>query len=530
MVKRLIFFGIGFLISFTSFAQSGFSVELTEISVPNYPAIHSGAHAEFNGKWLFIGGRTNGLHGFHTNDGFPTENANAAIWVIDINSSTVNSTPTASLADTLEESINSSNMQYFQDGNTLYMVSGYGWKAAANRFETFQTLTAVDVQGLVNAVETNTDISPYFRQILDSNLAICGANLQKLGNSFYLVFGHRFDGTYSHNSIGNFYTQTYSNAVKKFNISDDGTTMSLIGFQIIEDTLNFHRRDYNLVPQIYPDGQEGFTAFSGVFQKGINIPYYTSIDLNSNGINHIPGFNQNLSQYHNAVMPLYDSAANAMHAVFFGGESMYRFDTVSNTLITDSLVPFVKTISCVSRHADSSLVESLLPITMPGFLGSNASFIPLPTIQKYANGVLKLDAINGRTLVGHIVGGIESPEANISATDPTLSFASSRIFEVYLNDIAVSAKEKTIEEPALLSLYPNPATDNITMEISTSKPENIEVLLLNSRGKIMETIFAKKAFLGKEILKRNLSNYNAGMYFSLLKTERFSRAYRFVVR
>ena len=250
MVKRLIFFGIGFLISFTSFAQSGFSVELTEISVPNYPAIHSGAHAEFNGKWLFIGGRTNGLHGFHTNDGFPTENANAAIWVIDINSSTVNSTPTASLADTLEESINSSNMQYFQDGNTLYMVSGYGWKAAANRFETFQTLTAVDVQGLVNAVETNTDISPYFRQILDSNLAICGANLQKLGNSFYLVFGHRFDGTYSHNSIGNFYTQTYSNAVKKFNISDDGTTMSLNGFQIIEDTLNFHRREYNLVPQI----------------------------------------------------------------------------------------------------------------------------------------------------------------------------------------------------------------------------------------------------------------------------------------
>jgi hypothetical protein len=528
-MRNLIFLVIVFCCKF-SFAQQPFSVDIEEITIPNFPALHSGAHAELDGKWIFIGGRTNGLHGFQTANSFPFYGINNTIYVVDLGTQNIYSYSCDSLSEDIREAITCSNMQYYQDGNTLYMQGGYGWKNSVSEYRTFPTLTAIDLPGLMNAVMNNTSITSYFRQVTDEQLAITGAHLQKLGNTFYLVFGHRFDGTYSENTTGGFFVQTYSNSVRTFTINDNGTNLSVSDFAEQTDTNNFHRRDYNLVPQIFPDGQEGFTAFSGVFQKGINMPFFTSIDFNNNGATHIPGFNQNLSQYENATLPLYDSAWNTMHNLFFGGMSMYRLDTLNNELITDSLVPFIKSISKVTRFADSSLTEYLLPDSMPGFLGSNAYFIPLSAIEKYANGVMKLNKIFGRTLVGHIVGGIESPEPNISETDPTVSFASNRIFEVYIQTSPVSVEEINVKEPATISVYPNPATDFVNIEVAADKKENIDIFLLNGQGVKLEKYFSKQSFSGKEKIAKNISALPAGLYYIALQTDKFSRAQRLIVK
>ncbi len=354
--------------------------------------------------------------------------------------------------------------------------------------------------------------------------------MQKLDNKYYLVFGHRFDGTYSENTTGGFFVQTYSNSVRTFDINDNGSNLSVSNFSEDTDTNNFHRRDFNLLPQIFPDRQSGFTAFSGVFQKGINIPYFTTIDINASGATHIPGFNQNLSQYHNATVPLYDSLGNTMHNLFFGGMSMYKLDTVNNALITDSLVPFVKSISKVSRFADSSLSEFLLPIEMPARIGSNAHFIPLSTVPKYSNGIVKLNNITGHTLIGHIVGGIESPEDNISEQDPTMSFASSRIFEVYIQTSPIGMAEIKVTEPATLLVYPNPANDIISIEVSSMGKENVDVLLLNSQGVIIEKYFSAKSFSGSKKITKNSSSLSSGLYYIALQTDKFSRAQRLIVK
>ncbi len=529
-MRFLVFLTLIIFCGKNSFAQQQFTVDIEEITVPNFPAFHSGAYAELNGKWIFIGGRTNGLHGFHTGDGFPFFGINNTIYVVDIITQDIFSYSADSLSENIREAITSSNMQFYQNGNTLYMQGGYGWKESEQEFRTFPTLTAIDLPDLVNAVINNTSITSYFRQIENDTLAITGAHLQKLDNTYYLVFGHRFDGTYSENTTGGFFTQTYSNSVRTFSINDDGNNLSVSNFTENTDTNNFHRRDYNLVPQIFPDGEQGFTAFSGVFQKGINIPYFTTIDINANGTTHIPGFNQNLSQYHNAVVPLYDSVGNTMHSLFFGGMSMYRLDTLNSELITDSLVPFVNTISKVTRSAENTLSEFLLSDSMPGFLGSNSHFIPLDNITKYDNGVLKLNSITGRTLIGHIVGGIESPEANISETDPSLSIASNRIFEVYIETSPISVQEIKVREPATLLVFPNPANDLIQLEINSSGKENIEVILLNSRGVILEKYFSSKSFSGTKKLTKNISSLPAGLYYIALQTDKFSRAQRLIVK
>src|SRR6185436_8805557 len=155
-----------------------------------------------------------------------------------------------------------------------------------------------------------------------------GAHLEKLDTTFYLVFGHKFTGAYHRADSLNI--QQYSNAIRTFQIHDDGINLSIANFQQTVDTANFHRRDYNLVPQIFPDRQFGFTAFSGVFRYGINQPFLNSVDIKPMLFSVNNTFTQNLSNYESAVMPIYDSLGNIMHNVFFGGMSLYYVDTTTH--------------------------------------------------------------------------------------------------------------------------------------------------------------------------------------------------------
>src|SRR3954467_3121574 len=66
-----------------SFAQQPFSVSLTQSAIVNVPAVHSCAFAEWNGKWIFIGGRRDGLHNFQGGMGFLKYNRNDSIYVVD---------------------------------------------------------------------------------------------------------------------------------------------------------------------------------------------------------------------------------------------------------------------------------------------------------------------------------------------------------------------------------------------------------------------------------------------------------------
>ena len=65
-------------------AQAPFSVEVVPVQITGSPGIHSFAAANHNGKWLFMCGRINGLHGFVPPPGpFPTSGENNNIWVVD---------------------------------------------------------------------------------------------------------------------------------------------------------------------------------------------------------------------------------------------------------------------------------------------------------------------------------------------------------------------------------------------------------------------------------------------------------------
>ena len=463
-----------------------YQVQINPITIANFPGIHSYAFAQHNGKWLIIGGRIDGLHARQPFNAFPATSNNTNIYVVDIAtqqfwSASVNVLPTA-----LKEQLQATNFNFYQDENTLYVIGGYAFSATANDHITFNKLTAIDVPNLINAIVNTTTIAPYFKQLTDENLAVNGGQLGKIGNTFYLVGGHRFDGRY--NPMNNpTFVQTYTNGIKKFSIDNSGMQLSISNYQVITDAVHLHRRDYNLLPQIFPNLEEGYTISSGVFQINVDLPFLYPVDIKESGYFPQTGFNQYLSNYHSAKACMYDATENRMHNLFFGGMSQYYYN--GTTLIQDDAVPFVNAISRVTRFADGSLQEFQMPETMPSLKGSSAEFIYNKNLPHYGNEVIKLNDITANEFViGYILGGIQSPTLNpFSVNETTTTSANPTIYEVKLiKNMPLSSHSIDGKNPFAMDIYPNPTQSN-TVKINFTMPyaTSIDYFITSSEGKII---------------------------------------------
>ncbi len=488
-----------------------YSIQLTPVNVPGLRGLHSYAFGQANGKWLVIGGRKDGLHARQPFNAFPLAQNNDSIYVIDVAAQQYWSASLNSLPVGIREQLQSTNMNFHQDEDSLYIIGGYAFSTTANNHITFANLTSIQVSPLINAIINQQNITPYFKQITDSRFAITGGQLNKLGNTFYLVGGHTFTGRY--NPMGNpTYTQSYSNQIRKFEINNSGTSIVISNYSAITDAVHLHRRDYNLLPQIFPDGTEGFTISSGVFQTNVNLPYLYPVDITSNGYFPITGFNQYLSNYHSAKASFYDSTNNSMHAIFFGGMSQYYYQ--NNTLIQDNQVPFVKTISRLSRFADSSLQEVQLPNQMPNFQGASAEFIPNLQAPHTALEIFQLDHFIADTvLVGHIYGGIFSTATNPFANNQTnLTNADPTIYEVWLlRNQQTGIEEMDGSNPYQMEIYPNPTEEMLTINFSLKTPKKAYYMLSNELGQIaMEGDIKGDAGMNNKEL--DLSSVASGSY------------------
>ena len=159
-------------------ADLPFEVDLVERTFAAMPGLHSFAWAEHEGRWLFVAGRVDGLHGI-VEFAFPDDEANNAVWVVDRAAEQVWSRSLDELDDAVADPLRVTNPEYYQEGETLYVVGGYGTDSATGQMITFPTLTAVDVPGLIEAVTTGGDLAPHLRQTTDERLAVTGGELRR---------------------------------------------------------------------------------------------------------------------------------------------------------------------------------------------------------------------------------------------------------------------------------------------------------------------------------------------------------------
>lgn len=489
---------------------SPFHLRLEPLTISGMPALHSYSWAKWEGKWLIFGGRTNGLHGFQPPFAFPTANQNAMIYVVDPDSNMLWSASASVLPVSIREQIISSNQQFTQDSNFLYVSGGYGYASVPNALITFPYLIKIDVSGLVQAITQQQIMLPYFSQVYDERMAVTGGHMIIADTLLYLVMGHRFDGRYNPNN-GPSFTQTYTNAIRSFTVKDSASQILIRDFSETVDTLLYHKRDYNLIPQVLQGGTEIHTAFTGVFQNGINLPWTFSVDIQGGTGAIIGNFEQKLNQYHTANVSLYDSLSGTNYTVFFGGMARYYPDSL-NQLIQDSLVPFVKTISYVQRDA-TGLIEGYFPITMPGFEGSSAEFIPAE-VALSGNGVIKQHALDtGDVVIGYIVGGITSSQPNIFMQATGTSSASSNVYKVIIKKPTVSGISAS-ENPLIqtLKLYPNPVQQQLAIEFELTSPEKLSIEIIDIIGKTVLRMEQKSYKAGLNTEKINLESLRTGQY------------------
>ncbi len=528
--SRSLFFLLSFvLFSLKGLAQFGtmppFTISIEPLITTPLPAMHSFAFASSGDKWLIIGGRTNGLHGLNSSGGFPPEYKNDVVTVIDTTTWAVYTADLNQLTRAIADPMRSTNMQYIQEGNYLYMVGGYGYDSNATVFVSYPKLTAVHVDNMINAVINSLPIASTIRQVTDTNFSICGGDLGKIGNDYYLIFGHNFGGKYTDDPFSPIFTQVYSDRIKKFNLTDDGTTITLSGFSYQVDTNNFHRRDLTTGPIVYPDNSFGIGAYGGVFRKDSILPFREPIRISASGATVNASYQQVMNQYTCAVLPIYDSLTQNMYTTFFGGISLYNFNDTTNMLIRDADVPFIDDVTTMTVSASGTVEERIMPQNLPSLLGSNAKFIPAG-LPSYSNEVIRIrDLPNTKQLAGYLFGGIRAEKGNFG-----ISAANDTVYRIYITPnnfiVGTADLDASIRN---VQLFPNPSAVSSTLLFHLKNTELVKISLLDITGKEISVLFNDQLQKGEQTINIGTSKFSAGIYLCKIQSESGERTIKLVV-
>jgi hypothetical protein len=498
------------LASSTILAQNApFQIAIEPVSIPDLIGVQAFAWGQHDGKWLIVGGRLDGLHRRQPFASFDAQGNNAQLMVIDPVAKKKWSTPLTTLSTSLQEQLSSTNMEFYQENEMLYIVGGYGYSATAANHITFPYLTAIRVSDVIDAVVNNNSFVASIRQITDTMFAVTGGYLNKINSTFYLTGGQKFTGRYNPMgpTHGPGFVQAYTNAVRKFNVSDDGINLSVTHLNSIVDPTNLHRRDYNVVAQIFPNGQQGLTAFSGVFQTNVDLPYLNSVNIDSSAYQVNNNFAQYYNHYHCAHVPLYSPSKNEMHTLFFGGIAQY-YDS-AGVMVQDNNVPFVKTIARVTRGSNGEMIEYKLPVEMPGFLGASSEFIPNESAPFFNDDILNLDEMLGDSLlIGYVFGGISSSAANIFFVNTgTESIATNQLLKVYLlknNNSSIDVLNSQSNGNFKMQVFPNPNNGKFSVKFNMKTMGTAYLSIFDVNGRLIEKIELTDLQMGENTFTKQI--------------------------
>lgn len=402
---------------------------------------------------------------------FPPEKANNRIYVVDLaRRRLTGSAPVDDLPAKVALQLRATSLQSFTRDGWLYIVGGYGTTPDGKSMRTLDQVLAIDLAALVETVQAGGRLDAEFAsQHIHAGdhpaLQITGGGLAQLGDKTLLVFGQMFNGLYT--TDGSVAQQEYSQAVRALRLSlsdeiEDG--LRSVGVDYLGKCPDppatepqpdpdgpYHRRDYTLAKVLAPDGSSRFGAFGGVFKGGRLEGYVHPVFItpSGDGVECVSGgpklgftlaeatdSSQWLGQYENVIIPIYSAASKTAYTTSFGGISQFYWDAASRTLKQDKPdftktppvdgLPFINSISTlriggpgnaeflhVAERFPPVQGEPVCGISSDGkkakapYLGTNSWFVMADGLP-LDNGVILLDRLKTRTVIGYIFGGIAS--------------------------------------------------------------------------------------------------------------------------
>jgi hypothetical protein len=469
-----------------------YSITLREISLSPaaVPTLHSVAAGKWDGQWVLLAGRSAGLHGLTGQNAFDPQFENRSVWIIDpVNKqswskSLLETNPASGLTADVVDSLSSVNTQFHQTGERLVIVGGYGYKRSVADHRTYDTITFIDLPGLMAWVKQpagaeTTQAANHIRQIRNTYFQVTGGSLEKLHGEYQLIMGQNYSGRYRP-----FLNGVYTNQVRRFQVVEGptGPTVPVESMLATPQVAEYRRRDLNIATVLEAGAQPGeflerAVVYSGVFTPDNGV-WTVPVVVAPGGVVTMADpaapdtLRQGFQVYHCAKVGLFHRATREMHMVMFGGITILERDAVTGTFTRDDQAPLTNQCGVVIRRADGSFKQHFLETRFPLILtpdnkelrfGTNAEFFPAAGLPMLHPKVIDLAAIGRETVIGHIFGGIIADAGNGGNTG-----ASGRVFEVVLTPTTVAPTPSiAINGPIASLTWPGHADWNYLVETST---------------------------------------------------------------
>jgi hypothetical protein len=226
---------------------------------------------------------------------------------------------------------------------------------------------------------------------------------------------------------------------------------------------------------------------------------------------------------------MHDARDDAMHTVFLGGMGQYWFDEDAGLVQEDFLVPFIDDIAALTRASDGTITEVVLAARMPGLYGTNSQFFINPAVPVWPNGVIRLESLPGRTLVGHIHGGITTEEQHPGWTQGD-SEAANEVFAVYVTPQPLAAEEgPRAGTLALTAPVPNPADATARLQLTVAAAATVSVELFDTVGRRVAVLFEGPLSRGDHAIDVDVASLAPGLYVIRASGDTDSATRRLVV-
>lgn len=167
---------------------------------------------------------------------------NLDILMIDFRRNRAAAYTSGNLDGLLRDQISSTGMAYHQDGNTLYLLGGYGFSESNYQFITFPYLTAIDLQATVEALLDGKNPVANFFQICDERMAIFDATMDYDGEEFFLINGKSAYKLEPFSDTPVYVEEPFTGQARSFRLKGAKESLEISQFQTWYDLEGF--RDY----------------------------------------------------------------------------------------------------------------------------------------------------------------------------------------------------------------------------------------------------------------------------------------------
>jgi len=258
----------------------------------------------------------------------------------------------------------------------------------------------------------------------------------------------------------------------------------------------------------------------------VDLPYLEPVYIDGSGYTLDNSFQQKMMQYTGSNFLVFDSLTGKMHTTFLGGTSLYYHDQPTNTLVMDSLVPFVKDISTLTRASDGSSSEYIHSLKLPALVGTNSIVIMEPSVPQYPNGVIKLASLTGRTMIGYLFGGIRATFPNNGQT-----FPNDRIYKIFVTRSPFGITPNGTGIPSKFFLgqnYPNPFNPTTQINFDIPAAGFVKITVFDMLGRIISEPVKEELAAGKYSVEFDVSEHGSGIYYYRLETSGFVQTKKMV--